>query len=92
MPGVTAEMIDRLIRSFDPGKGIGVSTYHGQRGNPVLWARRFFPELMAVEGDKGGREIIGKHREAVVEVELGPAAALDVDTPAALAAAGGVPA
>ena len=44
---------------------------------------------MTVEGDTGGRHLIGANPDAVVEVELGPAVALDIDTPEALAAAGG---
>jgi molybdenum cofactor cytidylyltransferase len=44
---------------------------------------------MAVEGDTGGRHLIGANADAVVEVELGAAVAHDVDTPEALAAAGG---
>ena len=56
----------------------------------MLWSRRFFADLVAVQGDTGGRHLIGANPEAVVEVELGPAVALDIDTPEALAAAGGV--
>ena len=94
MPGVTGEMLDRLIDAFDPAAGalIVVPTFEGKRGNPVLWSARFFPDLMAVQGDTGGRHLVGANPDAVVEVEIGPAAALDIDTPAALAAVGGDPA
>ncbi|MEO8668002.1 MAG: molybdopterin-binding/glycosyltransferase family 2 protein [Bauldia sp.] len=92
MPLVTAEMIDRLIDAFDPATGalLVVPTFEGKRGNPVVWSARFFPDLMAVHGDTGGRHLIGGNPEAVAEVELGPAVALDIDTPEALAAAGGL--
>jgi molybdenum cofactor cytidylyltransferase len=66
-----------------------VPTYEGKRGNPVLWSSRFFPALTAVHGDTGGRHLIGENADSVVEVELGPAVALDIDTPQALAAIGG---
>ena len=91
MPGVDAAVIDRLIAAFDPAAGglIVVPTFEGKRGNPVLWSRRLFADLHTVEGDTGGRHLIGAHRDAVVEVEVGPAVALDVDTPEGLAAAGG---
>ena len=38
-------MIDRLVGALDPDKGalIAVPTIEGQRGNPVVWSRRFFP-------------------------------------------------
>jgi molybdenum cofactor cytidylyltransferase len=44
---------------------------------------------MTVHGDTGGRHLIGDNPDAVVEIELGPAVGLDIDTPEALAAAGG---
>ncbi|MGX1308571.1 molybdenum cofactor cytidylyltransferase [Amorphus suaedae] len=91
MPMIEAPMIDRLIDAFDPAAGalIVVPTHGGRRGNPVLWSRRFFPELMAVAGDKGGREILADYPDAIAEVELGEAAAVDIDTPEALREIGG---
>lgn len=91
MPMIEAPMIDRLIDAFDPNAGalIVVPTHEGRRGNPVLWSRRFFPELMAVAGDKGGREILADYPDAIAEVELGAAAAVDIDTPEALREIGG---
>jgi molybdenum cofactor cytidylyltransferase len=92
MPGVTAEIIDILVDAFAARArpAIIVPTVEGKRGNPVLWSRAFFPELMQVTGDTGARHIIACHEEAVERVEIGAAAAVDVDTPEALAAAGGV--
>ena len=89
MPQVDAATIDRLVGALDPDKGalIAVPTIDGKRGNPVVWSRRFFPDLMSVEGDIGARRLIGRYGEAVVEVPLtGTAALTDVDTPEALAA------
>jgi molybdenum cofactor cytidylyltransferase len=93
MPGIDETVLDKLIAAFAPEEGaeIIVPTWQGKRGNPVLWASRFFAELEAIEGDTGGRHLIGAHADRVVEVELGPAVALDVDTPEALAEAGGIP-
>jgi molybdenum cofactor cytidylyltransferase len=87
MPQVDAGLIDRLIAAFDPDRGalVVMPTFAGKRGNPVLWSRRFFPDLAAIEGDVGARHLIGRYGEAVVEVPLeGKAALVDVDTPEAL--------
>jgi len=87
MPQVDAGLIDRLIAAFDPDQGalVVMPTFEGRRGNPVLWSRRFFPDLTAIEGDVGARHLIGRYSEAVVEVPLaGKAALVDVDTPEAL--------
>ena len=89
MPQVSAPLIDRLIAAFDPERGalVVIPTIAGKRGNPVLWSRRFFPDLMALEGDVGARHLIGGYAEAVAEVAVEDAAALtDVDTPEALIA------
>jgi molybdenum cofactor cytidylyltransferase len=89
MPQVDATLIDRLIAAFDPGKGAlaVVPTIEGKRGNPVLWSRRFFPDLMSVDGDIGARHLIGKYPEAFVELPVtGTGALADVDTREALSA------
>jgi molybdenum cofactor cytidylyltransferase len=88
MPEIDAAVVGRLMAAFAPGK-IVVATNAAQRGNPVLWSRRFLAELASITGDTGGRALIDANPEAVIEVELGPAAALDLDTPQALAAVGG---
>ncbi len=87
MPGVDAKLIDRMIASFDPSeeRAICLATRHGRRGNPVLWARRFFPEILALEGDVGARNLIGTYGELVCEIEADDDAPLtDIDTPEAL--------
>ncbi|HMN87775.1 MAG TPA: molybdopterin-binding/glycosyltransferase family 2 protein, partial [Bauldia sp.] len=57
MPGITPAAIARLAGAFDPAAGalVVVPTFEGKRGNPVVWSARYFPELLAVHGDTGGR-------------------------------------
>jgi molybdenum cofactor cytidylyltransferase len=88
MPLIEAGLIDRLIDAFAPDRGqlIVVPVSDNRRGNPVLWSRRFFDELMTLDGDVGARHLIAKHSEAVAEVAAeGHGAFLDIDTPEALA-------
>ena len=90
MPLIDAALIDRLIEAFAPDRGhlITVPVAEGRRGNPVLWSRRFFRELMTLDGDTGARHLIAKHAEAVTEVPVeGDSAFLDIDTPQGLEAA-----
>jgi len=91
VPRITADDLDRLIAAFDPSAGalIVLPVHEGKRGNPVIWSRAFFPEMFAIEGDVGARHLIGVNRDAVAEVELGAEVLLDLDTPEALAEAGG---
>lgn len=87
MPLVETATIERLLAGFAPEEGrlVVVPVVQGRRGNPVLWSRRFFPALAALEGDMGARHLIASNAEAVFEVEVsGPGTLLDVDTPEAL--------
>ena len=84
MPRLTATHIDQLIDAFDPaqGRAICVPTWHRQRGNPVLWARDFVPEMMQLSGDQGARPLFERHRDLLYHVEMPDAGVLlDVDTP-----------
>lgn len=91
MPGVTGALVEKLIAAYDPlaGRLIAVPVAGGRRGNPVLIARRFFDELKTLSGDIGARDVIRAYPEAVAEVAADAAALTDLDTPEALAAAGG---
>ena len=59
--------------------------WNGKRGNPVLWARRYFAEMAEIAGDVGARHLIGEHADQVAEVPMPDDATLmDIDTPEAL--------
>lgn len=91
MPRVRPAHIESLLGAFDPddGRAVVVPTYRGQRGNPVLWAARFFPELQRLSGDTGARALLAQHAELVCRVPMEDAGvAIDVDTPSDLAALG----
>jgi molybdenum cofactor cytidylyltransferase len=89
MPGVTSSLVDKLIAAFDPAedRAICVATRNGKHGNPVLFARRFFAEILAIDGDVGAKHLLAQYNESVREVEAaddGPL--IDIDTAEALAA------
>ncbi|MBL8706674.1 MAG: molybdopterin-binding/glycosyltransferase family 2 protein [Rhodospirillales bacterium] len=89
MPRVSPKDLDRLIAAFNPveGRAICVPLRDGKRGNPVLWSRRFFAEILALAGDVGAKHLIGAYPEAVAEVPTEDDGVLiDIDTPQALAA------
>ena len=87
MPLISGRHLDRLIAAFNPleGRAIIVPTRRGKRGNPVLWSKRFFPEMAELAGDVGAKHLIGEHAELVAEVEMDDDSVLvDIDTPDAL--------
>ncbi len=83
-PLVTADLLRALVSSFEEaGSAIVHPTHAGQRGTPVLFARRLFPELARVSGDEGGRSIVARHAGEVATVEVSdPDVLTDIDTPA----------
>lgn len=88
MPRLTAAHVERLIAAFDPAEGaaICVPNWQGKRGNPVLWAKRFFAEMRHLDGDVGAKHLIGANTELVCEVDMPDSGVLiDVDSPEALA-------
>jgi molybdenum cofactor cytidylyltransferase len=94
MPLVTPAHLDRLIAAFNPVEGrlICLPTYDGKRGNPVLWARRFFAEMAGLTGDVGARGLLERHAEALCEVAMSDAGVLlDVDTPDVFTTVAGAP-
>ncbi|HEU5200077.1 MAG TPA: molybdenum cofactor cytidylyltransferase [Ktedonobacterales bacterium] len=81
-PLVTSAILKRLLQAWQrSGKPIVAPFYNGQRGNPVLFARALFPELLNVSGDQGGREVLQRHAGEIEPVQMEDAnAAEDVDT------------
>ncbi|NKC31568.1 NTP transferase domain-containing protein [Falsiroseomonas selenitidurans] len=83
MPLVSGVMLDRLLSAFDPeeGRAIVQPTFRGKQGNPMLWAREFLPQMLAITGDIGARHLAARHADRLVEVEMASDAVLrDFDT------------
>lgn len=58
--------------------------HNGVRGNPCIFPKRFFPELMQLTEDHGGNIVIRAHPEQLLLWETSAEELTDVDTPAAL--------
>jgi molybdenum cofactor cytidylyltransferase len=91
MPALSAADLKCMISRFQTAGGQSVvrATYEGKRGNPVLLPRLLFDEVFTLAGDVGARHLIERGDIPVIDVELGEAAAIDVDTPDMLNRAGG---
>lgn len=79
-PYLTAEAIQQLVNAFSPGRII-VPRWGDHRGNPPVFDRRFFPELLALDGDHGGQRVITAHTDAVTEVRFQARLGDDIDRP-----------
>ncbi len=83
-PYVSEKTVNALLDAFskDPTR-IAAPTANGRRGNPVLFPKDLFPELLKLSGDVGGSQVIARYRDRLATIEV-PAAELDdIDTRAA---------
>ena len=80
-PRLTAKHLRTLLARHRQAEGsITASRYEGRVGVPAVFAARLFPELLQIEGDRGARQVIERHGQAVQAVDW-PEGAVDVDLP-----------
>lgn len=76
-PFLDENLINSLISEYHRlGEKIVVPYYDGRRGMPVIFPAKYRGELLKLQGDKGGREIIEReygnvHRLDIKDVRLG---------------------
>jgi molybdenum cofactor cytidylyltransferase len=78
-PGLTRERLRKVVGAFHPGAPLVVPVHEGIPAHPVLFARSLFPELEALSGDVGARQVVRRHWNEAVRLEVDPLP--DVDTP-----------
>lgn len=82
-PWLRRESVLRLVEAFqkDPTR-IYVLARGERMGNPCLFPRRYFPELLSLPPDRGGKAVIARHEEDVCFVPVGEGRELeDMDYP-----------
>ncbi|MBI2314333.1 MAG: NTP transferase domain-containing protein [Betaproteobacteria bacterium] len=89
MPYMRADHLDRLIDAFESESSSIIAPWRGgRRGNPVLWPRDHFDDLLRLSGDIGARQLLSRLADRVTRVEMPDDGVLiDLDTSEALAAA-----
>lgn len=83
LPGITPEVVGKLVqRHRQTLAPIVWPEYEGQRGNPVLFDRRLFPQLRQISGDTGGRPLVLAYQDQAERVQVQNRAILqDFDRP-----------
>lgn len=64
--------------------GMVSAVHNGVSGNPVSFDRMYFPELMELTDDIGGKRIMNSHLEDVAWFEVSPKELMDIDCPECL--------
>ena len=80
-PMVDSRMINNLLdRFWKSHKDICVPTFQGKRGNPAIFSRNLYNQLLGIKGDVGARNIIKEHPDSVLYVEVkDPLRFFDID-------------
>jgi molybdenum cofactor cytidylyltransferase len=81
-PSVSTAVIDRVIEAYrDSEAEIVVPVFRGRRGHPPVFHRRLSDEIREVAGQFGAREVLRRHPEKILPVEVEAEGILDdVDT------------
>jgi molybdenum cofactor cytidylyltransferase len=88
-PGIDPAVIDALIAAWrTSGSPVAAPRYEDRMGNPVLFDRRVFLELAALEGDTGARPVVRAYHDSgdLQVVPVAGHAPPDIDTEADYAA------
>lgn len=81
-PNLQAETINCFIEKFyESHKKIIAAHYGNIVGNPVLFHRSLFNELLTIKGDVGARSVLKRHAEEIELVNVSEEEILDLDTP-----------
>lgn len=80
----------RVVRdALRHGAPLARSTHGGAAGHPVGFAAQFLDELIALQGDRGGKAILDAHRDLLTCCEVSdPGVLIDFDRPPAIGADG----
>ena len=77
--------VERILECWrqHPCNIVGAS-HNGKRGNPCIFPKEFFEELMQLREDHGGNTVIRRYPDRLLTVEVAQEELTDVDTPEAL--------
>ena len=65
-PLLGSALLEALIDRFESVSApIVAPSYQGEIRNPVIFRRDLFPELLRLEGDRGGKAVIERHRDVI---------------------------
>ena len=73
-PGLKSSTLEKLITAYKEANkkgtaGIVSLAWQGKMCNPKIFSSRYRSELMSLEGDTGGRQIIAAHKDDLLLVE-----------------------
>jgi molybdenum cofactor cytidylyltransferase len=80
-PYVISKIFEDLIAEYQKtNKGIIASSYAGTLGTPVLFNKKYFGNLLQLEGQEGAKKIINRFLDDAVSIPF-EKGNIDIDTP-----------
>jgi molybdenum cofactor cytidylyltransferase len=81
MPYLRRNTVNQIIKRFcELQEGILIPVYDGRKGHPPIMSTKYVKEMFEVSGDKGARDVIGRHQEDVTYIEVDdPGTIKDID-------------
>lgn len=80
-PWLTGATLKKLATAWATGgKGMACAAFGGVPGNPCIFSRKYFPKLLALTGDVGGKQILRAHPQDVTLLEADEKELTDIDT------------
>ena len=79
-PYISAGLLNELMATkLQTNKGIVASAYNHTTGTPVLFDKKYFPELSLLNGQFGAKKLVQQFNDDVATVAF-PSGAFDIDT------------
>lgn len=72
-------VVDFLKAYVSSGKGIGCMVSGERLGNPVMFSSQYYKELYALEGDKGGKQVVSQHLDDLFKYSASGKELFDID-------------
>ena len=86
MPFVRRTTIAAVRDALAAGAPLAAPYFRARRGHPVGLSRKFWSDLLALQGDSGARQLLDRHDGSIVKIPVGdPGVIRDIDTPGDLA-------
>ena len=80
-PFISATLLQQMMAAKEhTGKGIVACTYTSTIGTPVLFDKKYFNQLLLLQGASGAKKLVQQFEADTATVNF-PAGAMDIDTP-----------
>ncbi|MEX1199705.1 MAG: nucleotidyltransferase family protein [Methylophaga sp.] len=68
MPNIKSSVIRQSHTALQSGAAITIPTFQDRSGHPVGFTSRFLPQLLALQGDKGAKDILDASPDLITSI------------------------